>query len=50
MTLASTKTTLQKLLADTENKVVALSGLWGTGKSHLCSRLLHGDFDIAATD
>jgi hypothetical protein len=35
MTLATTKQNLQRLLGDKENKVVALSGLWGTGKSHL---------------
>jgi hypothetical protein len=47
MTLASTKTTLQKLLADTENKVVALSGLWGTGKSHLWEQLRKESTDPA---
>jgi hypothetical protein len=35
MTLQSTKANLQRLLDDKENKVIALSGLWGTGKSHL---------------
>ena len=35
MTLKSTKVNLERLLLDKENKVVALSGLWGTGKSHL---------------
>jgi hypothetical protein len=35
MTLATTKQDLQRLLADKESKVIALSGLWGTGKSHL---------------
>lgn len=35
MTLHSTKKNLLTFLADTENKVVALSGNWGTGKSHL---------------
>ncbi len=35
MTLRSTKTHLIQLLEDKENKVVALSGKWGTGKSHL---------------
>lgn len=35
MTLATTRTTLQQLLDDEDNKVIALSGSWGTGKSHL---------------
>lgn len=37
MTLSSTKAHLIQLLADTDNKVIALSGKWGTGKSHLWS-------------
>ncbi|MBN3846094.1 NTPase KAP [Paraburkholderia sp. Ac-20342] len=35
MSLKSTKAQLIHVLADQENKVVALSGKWGTGKSHL---------------
>lgn len=35
MSLATTKDHLIKLLADKENKVIALSGKWGTGKTHL---------------
>ncbi len=35
MSLTSTKAQLVRALADQENKVVALSGNWGTGKSHL---------------
>lgn len=35
MSLDSTKIRLIALLADPDNKVIALSGLWGTGKSHL---------------
>jgi hypothetical protein len=35
MTLLSTKSHLIELLADADNRVVALSGKWGTGKSHL---------------
>jgi KAP family P-loop domain len=35
MSLATTKDHLIKLLDDKENKVVALSGKWGTGKTHL---------------
>jgi hypothetical protein len=35
MTLQSTKSHLVRLLADPDNRVVALSGKWGTGKSHL---------------
>jgi hypothetical protein len=35
MTLKSTKDHLLQLLADQDNKVIAMSGKWGTGKSHL---------------
>lgn len=35
MSLAITKKHLIQVLADPDNKVVALSGKWGTGKSHL---------------
>jgi hypothetical protein len=35
MSLQETKSHLIQLLADGETKVVALSGKWGTGKSHL---------------
>lgn len=35
MSLQSTKDHLIQLLDDQDNKVVALSGKWGTGKSHL---------------
>jgi hypothetical protein len=35
MSLQETKDHLIRLLADSDNKVVALSGKWGTGKSHL---------------
>ncbi|WP_454757211.1 P-loop NTPase fold protein [Cupriavidus campinensis] len=35
MSLTSTKAQLIHVLADQESKVVALSGKWGTGKSHL---------------
>lgn len=38
MTLAITKNALIALLQDKENKVIALSGKWGTGKSHLWER------------
>jgi len=35
MSMVETKNQLIQLLADKENKVIALSGKWGTGKSHL---------------
>lgn len=35
MSLAKTKTQLIKLLAQPDNDVIALSGKWGTGKTHL---------------
>lgn len=45
MTLQSTKTHLRRLVEDRENKVVALSGLWGTGKSHLWTETREGSDD-----
>jgi DNA polymerase III delta prime subunit len=35
MSLKSTQDQLVQLLADDDNKVIALSGKWGTGKSHM---------------
>ncbi|WP_063807625.1 P-loop NTPase fold protein [Burkholderia cepacia] len=35
MSLQETKQHLTQLLGDADNKVIALSGKWGTGKSHL---------------
>lgn len=35
MSLSTTKAHLIQILSDPDNKVVALSGKWGTGKSHL---------------
>lgn len=35
MSMQATKDQLVRLLEDAENKVIALSGKWGTGKSHL---------------
>lgn len=35
MTIEQTQIQLQAVIEDSENKVVALSGAWGTGKSHL---------------
>lgn len=35
MSLQETKDHLIQLLADHDNKVIALTGKWGTGKSHL---------------
>ncbi len=39
MTMEQTKVSLRALVEDEGNKVVALSGLWGTGKSHLWSEV-----------
>lgn len=39
MTIESAKTELVRLLADESNKVVALSGPWGTGKTHLWNEI-----------
>ena len=35
MTIANTKTQLLHVLSDSDNKVVALTGKWGTGNMHL---------------
>ena len=35
MSLQAAKVQLTKMLEDADNKVIALSGKWGTGKSHL---------------
>lgn len=38
ISLKKAKEQLTKVLEDTDNKVIALSGKWGTGKSHLWSK------------
>ena len=45
MSLATTKDHLIKLLGDKENKVIALSGKWGTGKSHLWDEVKAASMD-----
>jgi hypothetical protein len=45
MSLTTTKTHLVQVLEDQENKVVALSGKWGTGKSHLWRQVKQGSND-----
>lgn len=47
MTLKSTKDHLVQLLADKDNKVIALSGKWGTGKSHLWREVKSASTDDA---
>lgn len=39
MTMHETKRQLQAIIEDSENRVVALSGAWGTGKSHLWEQI-----------
>lgn len=39
MSLQETKEQMLQLLRDTENRVIALSGKWGTGKTHLLSEI-----------
>lgn len=39
MTLAHTKTALLRLIDDQENRVIALSGKWGTGKTELWKQI-----------
>lgn len=45
MSLKETKSHLIELLADPENKVIALSGKWGTGKTHLWSEVIQESKD-----
>ena len=45
MSLQSTKDHLIQLLDDQGNKVIALSGKWGTGKSHLWRDVKGGSQD-----
>ena len=45
MTLEITKAHLVKVLTDQTNKVVALSGKWGTGKSHLWDEVKEASTD-----
>lgn len=45
MSLKETKEHLLELLDDTDNKVIALSGKWGTGKTHLWGEVLHESKD-----
>lgn len=40
MSLKETKGQLLELLGDAENKVIALSGKWGTGKTHLWGEVM----------
>jgi hypothetical protein len=47
MTLKSTKSHLVQLLADPDNRVVALSGKWGTGKSHLWREVREASTDTS---
>ncbi len=43
MSLQETKDQLLSLLEDADNKVIALSGKWGTGKSHLWQEIRKAD-------
>jgi hypothetical protein len=45
MTLARTKDNLLESLADSSNRVVALSGKWGTGKTHLWTEVQKASTD-----
>lgn len=45
MSLATTKQHLIQILTDEKNKVVALSGKWGTGKSHLWGQVQKDSHD-----
>lgn len=45
MSLRTTKEHLVALLADSTNKVIALSGKWGTGKSHLWNEIKKSSSD-----
>lgn len=45
MSLEKTKEHLLKLLGDADNKVIALSGKWGTGKTHLWGEVMKSSDD-----
>ena len=45
MSLQSTKSHLIQLLSEVDNKVIALSGKWGTGKSHLWREVMTSSSD-----
>ncbi len=45
MSLKETKAHLLELLSDAENKVIALSGKWGTGKTHLWGEVMQESKD-----
>lgn len=45
MSLKETKEHLIELLGDAENKVIALSGKWGTGKTHLWGEVMKESTD-----
>ncbi|MBN8749616.1 MAG: NTPase KAP, partial [Variovorax sp.] len=47
MSLQTTKGHLIRLLSDSENRVLALSGRWGTGKSHLWKQVKEASADEA---
>lgn len=46
MSLKTTKEHLTKLLADSDNKVIALSGKWGTGKSFMWDEVKSASDDV----
>ena len=45
MSMATTKAQLERLLADGDSKVIALSGRWGTGKTHMWEELCNAAQD-----
>ena len=45
MSLKETKEHLLELLGDADNKVIALSGKWGTGKTHLWGEVMNESKD-----
>ncbi|SHN04319.1 hypothetical protein SAMN05192549_10424 [Duganella sacchari] len=50
MSIEKTKTNLQELIADDTNRVVALSGKWGTGKSYLWDSIKASNADEAVRE
>lgn len=50
MTLARCKTALLDLINDPENRVIALSGRWGTGKTHLWQQVRKETGDAQAKE
>lgn len=48
MSLKEAREQLLELLGDPDNKVIAISGKWGTGKTHLLGEVMEASGDEKA--